>query len=75
MDLAIHTLGKGTELITKEFSTKELIAEKGKFDLKIENNRMKQSNHRTMTIHRLKKRAYVYQPSLHQVLWILFKNS
>ncbi|AOP32634.1 hypothetical protein A0128_01350 [Leptospira tipperaryensis] len=40
ISLVIHTLGEGTQFITKEFSAKELTAEKGKFDLKIENNRM-----------------------------------
>ncbi|RHX91943.1 hypothetical protein [Leptospira stimsonii] len=40
ISLVIHTLGEGTRFITKEFSSKELIAEKGKFNLKIENNRM-----------------------------------
>ncbi|WP_061224381.1 hypothetical protein [Leptospira weilii] len=40
VSLVIHTLGEGTQFITKEFSSKDLIAEKGEFDLKIENNRM-----------------------------------
>lgn len=40
ISLVIHTLGEGTQFITKEFSSKDLIAEKGKFDLKIESNRM-----------------------------------
>ncbi|AKH78608.1 hypothetical protein [Leptospira interrogans] len=40
ISLVIHTLGEGTKFVTKEFSVKELSAEKGKFDLKIENNRM-----------------------------------
>ncbi|MBM9577547.1 hypothetical protein JWG45_10320 [Leptospira sp. 201903070] len=40
ISLVIHTLGEETKFITKEFSGKELTAEKGKFDLKIENNRM-----------------------------------
>lgn len=40
ISLVVHTLGEGTQFITKEFSSKELTAEKGKFDLKIENNRM-----------------------------------
>lgn len=40
ISLVIHTLGEGTKFVTKEFSVKELSTEKGKFDLKIENNRM-----------------------------------
>ncbi|XDD50450.1 hypothetical protein AB3N59_01160 [Leptospira sp. WS92.C1] len=40
ISLVIHTVGEGTQFITKEFSSKELTAEKGKFDLKIENNHM-----------------------------------
>ncbi|MDV6234226.1 hypothetical protein CH379_001095 [Leptospira ellisii] len=40
ISLVVHTLGEGTQFVTKEFSSKELTAEKGKFDLKIENNRM-----------------------------------